>query len=397
METNIAERSSTTTSITVRAWYTGTTRAYKCTFFCEGKEFATDSIDGGSTNWTTKDVTKTGLEPGTRYTFYAMFIDSNGNAVAYTSNLYAYTNSLPLPSTPSDSVTAKRIDGGFDLSWGSSTNATSYDLSYYYKINNIKTGATSKSVSRTSTTLTDLNYGYTYYFSVQGVNSHGFSDYTTENPATVAPKIPTLSSSNITSSSVRINVSGMTGRWNKITIYQYASNGTTLIASGTIYSGGNMYLDFTNLVSGTTYIFKAKSTVTTDQGNSLDSLNLSSGLSVTASSYQRPLNWSWTAAEINAFQNKGPVTTLTYLRWNLFLDKVEAFIDYYNARYGTGVGSVLAYKMNLSNRALTATAFNKIRFSIGSMKPTGISTVYTGDTVYGSYFITLANSLNGIS
>ena len=53
--------------------------------------------------------------------------------------------------------------------------------------------------------------------------------------------------------------------------------------------------------------------------------------------------------------------------------------------------------MSSSNKTLTATAFNNIRFSIGSMNPTGISNVSTGDTVYGSYFTTLSNKLTGIS
>lgn len=313
---------------------------------------------------------------------------------------YYTTGPPPLqpPGIPSAPVSATRIDGGFNLSWGSSSGADYYVLSYW-TLNDAKDTIDSIqqiNVYGTSKTLTGLVYGDTYHFAVMAANDAGYSSWTAETMAAVAPKIPTLSSSNITSTSVRITASGMTGKWAYIEVYQYNSGGTYMATGYIFYSQAN-YIDFTNLTAGSTYTFKAKAFVQSDSGGYVESLTYSSSISVTASSYQRPTNWSWTTAELNAFNNNGAVTTLTYTRWNSFIDKVQEFIIYYNTKYGTGVPSVTQYKMSSSNKTLTATAFNNIRFSIGSMNPTGISNVSTGDIVYGLFFIILSEKLNGIS
>lgn len=349
-----------------------------------------------SIDWTTYTSGQSyfSWNPGETFTVYAY---------RYTSAYYyigSYTINTPSynPTTPSAPVSATRIDGGFNLSWGSSSGADYYVLSYW-TLNDAKDTIDSIqqiNVYGTSKTLTGLVYGDTYHFAVMAANDAGYSNWTAETMAAVAPKIPTLSSSNITSTSVRITASGMTGKWAYIEVYQYNSGGTYMATGYIFYSQAN-YIDFTNLTAGSTYTFKAKAFVQSDSGGYVESLTYSSSISVTASSYQRPTNWSWTTAELNAFNNNGTVTTLTYTRWNSFIDKVQEFINYYNTKYGTGVPSVTQYKMSSSNKTLTATAFNNIRFSIGSMNPTGISNVSTGDTVYGSYFTTLSNKLNGIS
>ena len=110
-----------------------------------------------------------------------------------------------------------------------------------------------------------------------------------------------------------------------------------------------------------------------------------------------PNNWFWTTDETNAFNNKGLITKLTWGRWNEFLDRVEDFVTYYNGKYGTSVPSVLSHKMTSGDRTLTATRFNGVRFSIGSMNSTGITDRVSGDLVLGSYFITLSQKLNGIT
>lgn len=113
------------------------------------------------------------------------------------------------------------------------------------------------------------------------------------------------------------------------------------------------------------------------------------------------MQWDWLITEIAAFNKSGTlseraVTNLTYTRWNDFVDQVEIIRNWYNDTYGTDVPSVLSAKLSSANKTLTATKFNTVRFSIGSMNATGITDRYAGDPVLGSYFITLANKLNGI-
>jgi hypothetical protein len=106
----------------------------------------------------------------------------------------------------------------------------------------------------------------------------------------------------------------------------------------------------------------------------------------------RPSNWTWTTAELNAFNNHGSLTTLTYSRWNAFLDRIMAFEVY---KYGSALTTF--NKMTSSDKTLTAARFNQARFAIGSMYSTGITNKSSGDQVLGSYFITMANSLNSIT
>jgi len=106
----------------------------------------------------------------------------------------------------------------------------------------------------------------------------------------------------------------------------------------------------------------------------------------------RPSNWTWTTAELNAFNNHGSLTTLTYSRWNAFLDRITEFEVY---KYGSALTTF--DKMTSSDKTLTAARFNQARFAIGSMYPTGITNKSSGDPVLGSYFITMANSLNSIT
>lgn len=102
----------------------------------------------------------------------------------------------------------------------------------------------------------------------------------------------------------------------------------------------------------------------------------------------------WTSSEINAFNNNGTLDTISYLRWNTFCDKIQEVLSEGNNSWDTTWGSLTATKMSSSDKELTADRFNAARYNIGSHYSTGISTVSTGDIIYGSYFITLQNSLN---
>lgn len=116
--------------------------------------------------------------------------------------------------------------------------------------------------------------------------------------------------------------------------------------------------------------------------------------------------WSWTSsngrasdeetqAAYYAIMKKGLTSKFSHLVWNDMVNKVKAVLDRignpWNARYATHADTL----MNDFDTVLTATRFNSLRYVIGIYYSTGISEVAKGDPVLGSYFITLANSLNG--
>lgn len=115
--------------------------------------------------------------------------------------------------------------------------------------------------------------------------------------------------------------------------------------------------------------------------------------------------WSWTSsngsasttlmkAAYTAVTTKGALSDFSYLVWNDMVDKVKAVLDATGLSWSSNYATYSATKMSSSDKELTAKRFNSLRFNIGSHYSTGISDVSSGDVVYGSYFITLASSLN---
>ncbi len=115
----------------------------------------------------------------------------------------------------------------------------------------------------------------------------------------------------------------------------------------------------------------------------------------------RPDNWYWNTSELNAFNGNGEITEISYIRWNLFIDRVNEFRDYKgyswipSTVFVPGVGTINT-KMSSSDRKLYAERFNAVREAIGNLYSTGITDKSRGDKVYGHYFITLQDSLNSI-
>lgn len=161
------------------------------------------------------------------------------------------------------------------------------------------------------------------------------------------------------------------------------------------YGNYSVYKNIRDLSPKTTYTVDIKA-----QYNGTWYPISNNGFAFTTSS-ARPSNWSWTTAETNAFNNKGAVATLTWDRWNSFIDKIIEFRNYKNLSTYVNVdgtsNSISNAKVTSNNKTLTALKFNITRVAIGEMNSTGISNVVKDGTVYGSYFITLKNSLNGIA
>ena len=113
--------------------------------------------------------------------------------------------------------------------------------------------------------------------------------------------------------------------------------------------------------------------------------------------HSKPDAWTWTQAEVNAFQNGGSISTLTWQRWNAFVDNVVAMAKWKIGDSYTQYDLANA-RMTADSKILTANRFNLVRNAIGSMNSSGsgISVVSKGDKVMGWYFTQLRDRLNGI-
>ena len=115
--------------------------------------------------------------------------------------------------------------------------------------------------------------------------------------------------------------------------------------------------------------------------------------------------WSWsssngtasasqTKAAYTALTNNGSTSDFSYLVWNDMCSKVIEIENAAGLTWSTKYASYADTKMSSSDKVLTATRFNSLRYNIGRSYSTGINEVASGDTVYAWYFTTLARCMN---
>ena len=107
-------------------------------------------------------------------------------------------------------------------------------------------------------------------------------------------------------------------------------------------------------------------------------------------------SWAWNSSELNAFNNNGNFSVLTASRWNQFCDKINQVCIAANSSWTTTYTTLSGAKASGPGAPLTALMFMSVKFNIGSRVSTDPipAIINPGDTVYGSYFITLAKKLN---
>jgi len=208
--------------------------------------------------------------------------------------------------------------------------------------------------------------------------------------------------SEVTRTSISLYVAGLDPAWGdapdndtrNVEWYYRASGDSHDTYAGTTYlpgsypnsgytQGGDITL--TGLLPGTAYMISCS--IYSPNKGFLTSLYITA---ITEAGIPRPDNWSWTQSELNAFNNHGLISTLTASRWNAFIDRVNLFAAYKTAPQVGG-----SYYVS-PGEDVTAAKFNQVKYTIDYMKPTGIPTVYPGDTIYGYYFTTLSWALNSI-
>ena len=115
--------------------------------------------------------------------------------------------------------------------------------------------------------------------------------------------------------------------------------------------------------------------------------------------------WSWTtsngsasatetSAAYSAVLYKQITTNFSHKVWNDLVDKVNAILVAKGLSWDTYYATLSSTKMNSAPYELTAVKFNSLRNNLKFVYDSGISKVDQGDDVLGSYFITLAQSIN---
>ena len=371
-------------------------------------------IDNGWTAPAGDPQTISGLSALTSYDFRVASVSGTYDNGSYVYSTYAYiTKSTynPLtqpPGIPQTPTIVSQGSNSVSLSWPAVGYATSYEV--YVKVDTYYSLYKVLTVYTNSATVDNLMASTSYAFALRAVNSYGSSDMSNQtNSINMGgiTRVPELRVVTTTSSSItlewdhRIGVNyyrvfGKVQGTSQFTIqsaYVYAPNNTVTITGLTNNTFYELRLTVSDKISGQYFeTIPANMIYITVQA--------------------KASAWVWSELELNAFNNKGPITTLTYQRWNAFVnaarDKLIAN-NLYDTPIGSGSGlpytSTTTYGTVISdallptdgsNKTLLAAKFNNFRYCVGSMNsisPT-IPIVASGDKIYGWYFISIATAIN---
>lgn len=278
------------------------------------------------------------------------------------------------PSTPSSGVRiASRIEGGFDLAWGTSDKATGYVIAYKYQYDSYWSESY---VSGTSYRLSNRSYGVIHDFKVKASNDYGDSDYTSVTSATTSPKTPTLTFVSSTNTSATVKVSGMTENWDAVDV--------TLGSTTLSVANNNQTVTFTGLTRNQTYTVSGKSRFYI-HGTTLYSVNTAY---INVNTKTRPSYFSWDTDKIS-----GQPFNMKATEWNRLIQNVKDMHVYTKGGYDS-----YTYPLtNVSSGGIFyASRFNEVRKAIGSMASTGIYDKYKGDKIYANELNILRDRINSI-
>ncbi len=198
------------TSFTARWYTTNGATSYEldvstCASFCSYVTGYNDKqISGGST--TSSSVT--GLTPGVKY-YYRVRAKTSGG----TSSNSSTRNIETLASTPVSNVASNVTQSSFQANWSAATGADDYRL-YVSTISTFLShlsGYNGKVVTGTSSNVTGLTAGTTYYYRLVSANTDDdLSAYSSTQTVEVIPSTPTISAA------TSVSQAGFTANWSNV-------------------------------------------------------------------------------------------------------------------------------------------------------------------------------------
>ena len=184
----------------------------------------------------------------------------------------------------------------------------------------------------------------------------------------------------------------------RVTFYVAGSQVSSFTFAGVPSSGTTKWMTKTGLKPGTRYSVSIEAEdLVTGWSNSWSDRVTTDKILVSAwswSSSNGTASASQTKAAYTALTNNGSTSDFSYLVWNDMCSKVIEIENAAGLAWSTKYASYADTKMSSSDKVLTATRFNSLRYNIGRSYSTGINEVASGDTVYAWYFTTLARCMN---
>lgn len=184
----------------------------------------------------------------------------------------------------------------------------------------------------------------------------------------------------------------------RVTFYVAGSQVSSFTFVGVPSSGTTKWMTKTGLKPGTRYSVSIEAEdLVTGWSNSWSDRVTTDKTLVSAwswSSSNGTASASQTKAAYTALTNNGSTSDFSYLVWNDMCSKVIEIENAAGLTWSTKYASYADTKMSSSDKVLTATRFNSLRYNIGRSYSTGINEVASGDTVYAWYFTTLARCMN---
>ena len=184
----------------------------------------------------------------------------------------------------------------------------------------------------------------------------------------------------------------------RVTFYVAGRQVSSFTFAGVPSSGTTKWMTKTGLKPGTRYSVSIEAEdLVTGWSNSWSDRVTTDKILVSAwswSSSNGTASASQTKAAYTALTNHGSTSDFSYLVWNDMCSKVIEIENAAGLTWSTKYASYADTKMSSSDKVLTATRFNSLRYNIGRSYSTGINEVASGDTVYAWYFTTLARCMN---
>lgn len=357
--------------------------------FSDGQSSAPNGIVGyvnapSSNAGCAAEGTATGLSPNTTYTLYGFAQSASGQYFS-TGTVTFKTEAIPppIPSSPVDF--SSRIDGGFNLFWGTSTAQNGGSLVYQLEYKPSYDTSWSERTSVTTTLrLSGLQYGVTYDFRVMvyEVTDTGskYSDYTAVSSWTTAPKTPSISVGSSGADYVNIYASIATpqGNYDEILVDRYDQNMYYIDTKSTT-SGG--YVTWSGIGGKFSFVARSKFYI---NGINLYSINNSNTLTVTISA--RPADYSWSTPKVS-----GGNVNVSATEWNALAARINDFRRYKGL-------SDYSFTTIYEGADIAAWVFNQAVSSFSGLSPptSPPSSKSSGQDIYASYFNGLVNALNSI-